>query len=118
MSFHLKFGKKIFALPYDPGTAAGTGCNALIKKGAYLTENSFDILGRFGINLLEEKSAPPLSADEERLLSALKELGEAHVAEIADKSQVPVFKVYALLSALEVKGLATRLGGNRYAPVG
>lgn len=113
-----KFGKKIFALPYDPGTAAGTGCNALIKKGAYLTENSFDILGRFGINLLEEKSAPPLSADEERLLSALKELGEAHVAEIADKSQVPVFKVYALLSALEVKGLATRLGGNRYAPVG
>lgn len=110
-----KFGKKIFALPYAPGTAAGTGCNALIKKGAYLTENSFDILGRFGINLLEEKSAPPLSVDEERVLSALKELGEAHVTEISEKSKVPVFRLYSLLAALEVKGLLVRLGGNRYA---
>ena len=107
--------KKIFALPYAPGTAAGTGCNALIKKGAYLTENSFDILGRFGINLLEEKSAPPLSADEERVFSALKEFGEAHVTEISEKSKVPVFRLYSLLAALEVKGLLVRLGGNRYA---
>mgnify|MGYP005879696595 FL=1 len=110
-------GKKIFALPYAPGAAAGAGCNALIKKGAYLTENSVDISGAFGINLIEEKSIPALSDDEAAALNALKELSEAHVCELSDKTGMPPFKLYAVLSALEVKGLTVRLGGNRYAPV-
>ena len=110
-------GKKIFALPYAPGAAAGAGCNALIKKGAYLTENSVDISGAFGINLIEEKSIPALSDDEAAALNALKELSEAHVCELSAKTGMPPFKLYAVLSALEVKGLAVRLGGNRYAPV-
>lgn len=93
------------------------GCNALIKKGAYLTENSVDISGAFGINLIEEKSIPALSDDEAAALNALKELSEAHVCELSAKTGMPPFKLYAVLSALEVKGLAVRLGGNRYAPV-
>lgn len=95
----------------------GAGCNALIKKGAYLTENSVDISGAFGINLIEEKSIPALSDDEAAALNALKELSEAHVCELSAKTGMPPFKLYAVLSALEVKGLAVRLGGNRYAPV-
>ena len=109
-------GKPIFALPYFPGAAAGAGCNALIKKGAFLTENSFDILGRFGINLLKEKNPPPLSETEATALFALKELAEAHVSEIAAKAEIPLFKLYGTLASLETKGLIVRLGGNRFAP--
>ncbi|MBQ8295063.1 MAG: DNA-protecting protein DprA [Clostridia bacterium] len=109
------FGKKIFALPYAPGSSAGGGCNALIKKGGYLTENSVDILGRFGINLIEKKSTVSLTADEEKLYEALKDLSEGHINELASRSGVPAFKARGVLSALEVKGLAVSLGGNRYS---
>ena len=110
-------GKPVFALPYAPGSFAGAGCNALLKKGGYLTENSVDIFDRFGINWIEKKSEIALTADEETLLNALKTLSEGHISEIAANAGIPVFKARAILSALEVKGVAANLGGNRYAPV-
>ena len=111
-------GKPVFAIPYAPGSLAGAGCNALLKKGGYLTENSVDISGRFGINLIEKKrAAPELSADEKKMLGALKELAEGHIYELSQLSGVPAYKARAVLSSLEVKGLVAPLGGNRYAPV-
>ena len=111
-------GKPVVAIPYAPGSLAGAGCNALLKKGGYLTENSVDISGRFGINLIEKKrAAPELSADEKKMLGALKELAEGHISELSQLSGVPAYKARAVLSSLEVKGLVAPLGGNRYAPV-
>lgn len=109
--------KPVFAIPYAPNTAAGEGCNDLIKKGGFLTENSVDILGRFGIHLIEKKSKVALSDDETKLYVALKELGESHISELSAKSGVPAYKARAVLSALEVKGRIVAVGGNRYAPV-
>ena len=111
------YDKPIFAFPYAPGAYAGEGCNDLIKKGAYLTENSMDVLGRFGINFIEKKVAPALSDEEERLLQALRALSEAHISELSAHTAIPVFKARALLSALEVRGVIVALGGNRYSPV-
>lgn len=110
-------GKPVFALPYSPGVFAGAGCNALIKKGAFLTENSVDILVRFGINLRKKKSESVLSDDERTVLGVLRELSEAHASELSAKSGIPMYKLTVVLSSLEIKGLAARLGGNRYAPV-
>lgn len=110
-------GKPVFALPYPPGASVGTGCNALIKKGAYLTENSVDILGRFGLNLKEPGSAPSLSPEEAGILEALKEFAEAHVSELSARTGLPPFRLFGVLSSLEVKGLIVRLGGNRFAPL-
>lgn len=115
--YALESGKPLFALPYAPGTFAGAGCNALIKKGAYLTENSVDILGRFGINWIRDKKQPDLTEDENSVLSALCELSEAHISELSARSGMPMYKLTAVLSSLEVKGKAVRLGGNRFAPV-
>lgn len=112
-----KRGKPVFALPYAPNTHAGTGCNALIKRGAYLTETAADISERLGVKLVEKKTDVTLTADEAKLLAALRQQGEGHLTELSEKTGVPVFKARALLSALEVKGLAAALGGNRYAPV-
>ena len=115
--FALREGKPVFAFPYFPGTQSGAGCNALIKKGAHLTENSVDISGHFGINLSEGRNAVPLTEQESAVLEALRGLGEAHVSELSERAGIPVFRLWNALSSLEAKGLAVRLGGNRFAAV-
>ena len=111
------YDKLLFALPYTVGSSCGAGCNALIKTGAYLTETAEDIAGKTGISLQPKACAITLSADEEKMLTALKDCAEEHATVLAQKAGIPVFKAIAVLSSLEVKGLAVSLGGNRYAPV-
>ena len=110
------FQKPIFALPYPPNSSSGCGCNKLIKRGAHLTESAKDIADAFGIDLTEKKREYTLTPDEEKLYACLKE-GEAHASELAQKTGIPVFKLRAILSSLEVKGLTVSLGGNRYSAV-
>ena len=109
--------KPVFALPYGVGVAAGAGCNALIKSGAHLTDCVEDIAMRMRVDIQKTETALPLSADEAKAIAALRELGEAHLSEIAKKSGVPPFKAIAILASLEVKGLAVSIGGNCYACV-
>ena len=110
--------KSVFALPYFPGSAAGEGCNAIIKAGGFLTETAFDITGKLGINLEEKKIlAVQFNADETKILTVLRNLSEGHIMDIAAQASIPAFKAKAVLSALEVKGVVVSLGGNRYAPV-
>ena len=111
------YEKPLFALPYAPRTHAGEGCNELIKNGAFLTENSLDVLERFGVNLKEKCATPVLSDDEARLLKVLREQSESHISELSARTGIPVFKARALLSALEVRGVIVALGGNRYSPI-
>lgn len=110
-------GKPVFAFPYPPNAAYGVGCNALIKKGGLLTETAEDILSAFGLKPTEKTAAVPLTEAEEKALTALKELQEAHAIELARAVGVPPFKIGAVLSSLEVKGLVVSLGGNRYEAV-
>lgn len=106
--------KPVFALPYAPNSPVGAGCNALIKRGGYLTENAADVFMRLGVEYTERKTAVTLTQAEEQIWTALKELGEGHIVEISAKSGAPTFKARAVLSALQVKGLVIELGGNRY----
>lgn len=110
--------KPVFALPYFPGSAAGEGCNAILKAGGFLTETAFDVANRLGITLEEEKiAAVPLTTDELKVMTALRNLSEGHIMDIAAVSGIPTFKAKAILSALEVKGVIVSLGGNRYKPI-
>ena len=112
-----EYGKPIFAFPYPPNAVSGAGCNALIKKGAYLTENSVDILGRFGINWIKETDLPTLTATERAVLDELKGLGESHISALSQKTGISPFQLTAVLSALEIKGLVAKCGGNRFVSV-
>ena len=109
--------KPIFALPYAPGSAAGAGCNKLLKEGGYLTETAQDIASYYGIELSLKKPQVVLSEDENKVYVALKDCAEGHISELQIKAGIPSYKIRSVLSALEVKGLAVNLGGNRYAPV-
>lgn len=109
--------KPVFALPYFPQTPSGVGCNALIKGGAKLVESARDILEHFGLKQMQVKEEKPLNEREQTLLQTLKEEGTLHVAELSEKTGMPLFKVKATLSSLEVKGMVASVGANRYAPV-
>lgn len=110
--------KRIFALPYAPGAAAGAGCNQLIKKGGYLTETAEDIFNILGVEITQtQQPSVSLTADEEKMYAALKDMSEGHLTELAIKAGIPPYKARAVLSALEVKGLAVALGGNMFAPI-
>lgn len=110
-------GKRVFALPYAPGTYDGAGCNALIKQGAYLTESAADVFAVLGEKTPIKKPMQPLNDTEERIVNILRTNGDCHVNELAEQSGVPLYKLRAILSALEIKGAVVSLGGNRYAPV-
>lgn len=112
-----QFKKQIFALPYAPGAAAGSGCNQLIKDGGYLTETAADIFDKFGVEITQTQPTVSLTADEEKMWTALKDMSEGHLTELASKAGIPPYKARAVLSALEVKGLAVALGGNTFAPI-
>ncbi len=112
----LDFGRDVFALPHNAGARQGEGCNELIKRGAYLVTKAEDIFSLYGIELKEEKKIE-LTAGEARVLDVLKDYGEQHPAQIAERAQMKIFEVTAVLSALEIKGVIVRSGGNQYSAI-
>lgn len=111
-----EYGRYVFAFPYGLGVSSGEGCNSLIKKGGLLTENILDIFSAFGLDF-KEPEKEPLSDAEKQLLAIIGEVGEAFVGDIAAKLNKMPYQLISILSALEIKGLIVRLGGNRYAVV-
>lgn len=110
--------KELFAFPYPPNALTGVGCNKLLKSGGRLVENAEDIFKVFGIQEeTQVKAQVQLSESEEKLYQVIREYGEGHASELAQKAEIPLFKARALLSALEVKGVIVSLGANRYAAV-
>lgn len=113
-NYATEYGRTTFAFPYSLGVVSGEGCNALIKKGGLLTENILDIFGLFGLDFKEAKSQV-LSETERAVVEIIREEGEGFVPEIAAKLGKMPFELIPVLSALEIKGLIVRLGGNRYS---
>lgn len=109
------YSRDVFALPYAPGAAAGEGCNALIKKGAYLAENILDIFSVYGLDFKKPEQNERLTEEEAAILKAVRENGEAFLPDIAKAVGKPPHTLMAAIASLEMKGLITRLGGNRYA---
>ncbi len=109
--------KPIFAFPYPPNSASGCGCNRIIKAGGYLTESAADILEKYGVQEEEKLRELVLTPDEAKAYEALRNKLSAHVNELANEAGIPPYKIRAVLSALEVKGVAVNMGGNIYAIV-
>ncbi len=55
-----------------------------------------------------------LSDEENRCIAALRDAGELHVSQIAERAGIQIFEAAAVMSSLEMKGLAVKAGGNRY----
>lgn len=111
-----EYGRDVFAFPYNIGVSSGAGCNELIKKGAYLCTGAEDILSCYGIVRQERKSVS-LTEEERTVYEMLCGRGELHTMIIAEALNKQIFEVSAILSALELKGLVVKSGGNRYSAV-
>lgn len=112
-----EYNRDVFAFPYSIGVSSGAGCNSLIKKGAYLTENILDILGVYGLDFIVTDENEPLSEEELLVYNAIKKLGEAFLPDVAREVGKPVYEVSSVICALQIKSRAVSLGGNRYSAV-
>lgn len=115
--YALEYGREVFAFPYFPNTASGVGCNSLIKNGATLTENILDIFLSFGLDFKRSEKTVTLSELERAVLDEVKKSGTAFLPVIAEKLQLPAYRIIPVLTSLEIKGLVSKLGGNRYSAI-
>ncbi len=138
--------KRLFAFPYAPGVAAGKACNQLIKNGAALCECAEDVFSamdapekgdadfssladpksdfgtenrkenRTNTEILQKNNAKDLSEEQKTVLEVLTTYGESHIIEITQRTGLNEQQTLIALSMLEIKQLAVRCGGNRFAP--
>lgn len=112
----LEMGKDLFALPHNAGVEQGEGCNYLIREGAYLVTDASYILARYGITE-QQFQMPALDGQEAEVFAVLRQEGELHAEKIAERTGLQIFEVSAILSALEIKGLVAKSGGNKYSVI-
>ncbi len=109
------YGREVFAFPHSLGISSGEGSNSLIKNGAFLCQDALDIFSCFGLEYKSEaESLPP---EEQSVITFLRQNGQSHVRAIAQGVGIKVFQAVTTLSALEIKGLVIRCGGNIYSAV-
>lgn len=109
-----EFGRDVFAFPYNIGFTQGSGCNELIKKGAYLVTGAEDILSVYGMEAPAQQRAA-LTDGERRILQILRANGELHAAKAAQLCGMSIPEAAATLASLEMKNLVVKAGGNRYS---
>jgi DNA processing protein len=115
----LEQGREVFALPWSVYHAGGRGCLRLLRDGARMVLGVEDILAELGPlyglqqDLFERSSSGEavLAADEKRILD-LVGYEMVPVDTLVQMAALPVPRVLAELSALELKGLVVRCEGG------
>jgi DNA processing protein len=116
----LDLGREVFAVPGSVVSRQSRGTNALIREGARILVEPEQLLEELGIGpscLAPGSSAGPphhLGTGVAGLWTALTE-SPTHVDQVADRAGVQVERALALLSTLELEGLAVQRPGMRFA---
>ena len=113
--FAVEQGREVFAVPGDVNHQLSRGPHQLIRDGACLVESVDDILD--ALNLAPAQTelnfTPKLSADEERILSAIG--GEPTLFDdVCRNSGCDASRASTLLTMLEMKGLVRQLPGKLF----
>jgi DNA processing protein len=115
-------GRPVMAVPGSPRSRTSAGTNRLIQEGAYLVTSAEDVLSflrrenEYVPELPKEgrTRTPDLTLEEGALLAAIR--GNALTADqLAER--FPLFtpgKLAAVLSTLELKGMARKIAGGKY----
>jgi DNA processing protein len=118
--FAAEQGREVFAVPGSILAPQSKGTNKLIQQGAQPLLSVNDImqalnLTRVGVQKAARK-ALPADAVEAQLLSALGDQ-PVHVDELRNQTGLPIEKVSATLTLMELKGMVRQVGGMNYVSV-
>ncbi len=109
--YALKYGKKLYAVPYNLNVQSGEITNLMIKSGAFLVTDPTDITG-VAENVIKTESIE-LTAEESELFDIIKRR-PIHIEEICKTLNKAVYEITPVISMLEIKGLIMKEGVNVY----
>jgi len=118
--FAVEQGRDVFAVPGNIFSPASRGTNRLIQRGAYLMVSPQDVLDVLDLSLIEDykdaRQVFPADSTESKLLTVL-DYEPIHIDEICNRTGLPVEKVSASLTMMELKGMVQHVGGMRYTAI-
>lgn len=105
----IEAGREVWVIPGSIRDLRFRGSNRLIQDGAHLISSPFDIPG---IATLSEPGAPDLSTEESATLAVIKEVTQANLAHLLDKTGLQIGALQRTIQTLQQKGLITLIPGN------
>lgn len=115
------YNRDVFAVPGRTGDEFSKGCNRLIRDNrAMLITGADDIIDamRWQTKVstpVQKEIFPILTADEKKIVDALKTSENMHINDLATKLQMPIYKLMGALVELDCRGFIVTLPGCRYA---
>lgn len=120
-------GKCVYAIPNSILNRTSTGTNNIIKEYACLTNTPNDIIeyfyGRYDVGEISEneiadeeflKMLENLSTEEKTVAAALSEKPK-YIDTLVRETNYPAGKISAIMTMLEIKGIARSYPGNSYS---
>ena len=111
-----KYNRPVFAIPGPITSVGAKGTNFLLKNGATLVTSAQEIIEKLEISktvntkrLLEHK----LTNEEINILKLLSQQSSS-IDEIANDLKMPIYKLIAILSSLEIKKMIVNIGNQEY----
>ena len=107
--FAMEQGKDVYALPGRVTDVLSQGCNKLIKQGAGIVESVEDFLA--DLDILTEMSGKQIDfrknllEKDELLVYSLTDFRPISVADLMEKTQMPIFRLLEIIERLESMGL-------------
>lgn len=111
----LEQGKAIFVVPGNITSPMSSGCNSLLRQGAYPLTSPNDVLEVIAPDLLEAQTSLALGATpEETMVISLLQTGVRNGDELLIKSGLSAAMFTQTLTMLEINDTIRPLGGNQW----
>lgn len=118
--FAAEQGREVFAVPGSILAPQSKGTNKLIQNGAQPLLTASDLMQALNLTRMGEHKAArkvlPSDEVEAKLLAALGEQ-PVHVDELGNQTGLPIEKVSATLTLMELKGMVRQVGGMHYVSI-
>ena len=119
-NFALEQGRDVFAVPGSIYAPQSKGTNRLVQQGASPLLSPQDVLEMLNMTMVVEHNAARVVLPTDAVEAALYQVLGAeplHVDELRLAANLPIEKVTAALTMMELKGMVRQVGGMHYVAV-